>query len=556
MTSADDYVIQILLDHGLVTEEDVETARTQVPEDTDPYQIDTAAIDYLVTQQYITFEQITELLAQEYGMDVMDMTQFQPDPAVIALLEPHIAKQHKALPLQSDGGNLDLIICDPLDQDSIDNISHLVQMSINPILTTPAALDEALDRCYGTDEMNALGSMFEDKQEEEADIDEGDEGPIMQYVQKIISEAIKRRASDIHLEPLEKRFRIRYRIDGVLQESENPPKRLQPSIISRLKLMADVSIAEKRKPQDGRIAVKEAGKELDLRVSVLPTAFGESIVMRILDKEGLNLGLPELGFFSDDQDVFEKVIGLPDGVFLITGPTGSGKSTTLYGALSTINTPDRKIITVEDPVEYMVVGINQVQIHKDVGMTFASALRAILRQAPNIIMVGEIRDLETAEIVIQAALTGHMVFSTLHTNDAVASVSRLVDMGVKSYLVALRGALAQRLVRKIHPSCKELYVPEESELLAIGMAPSEAAQATFYKAVGNLECPIGFKGRSGIFELFIINEALEELIYKEATLVELRARARELGMRNMREDGLRKVTAGITTIQELIKVTI
>ena len=290
-------------------------------------------------------------------------------------------------------------------------------------------------------------------------VEDGEDSPIVRYVHTIISEALNRRASDIHLEPLEKRFRIRYRIDGVLHEIENPPKRLQPTLVSRIKLMANVSIAEKRIPQDGRIGITVGRKTIDLRVSVLPTAYGESIVMRILDKEGLNLGLPQLGFFSDDQANFERVISLPDGVFLVTGPTGSGKSTTLYSALNYINHPDRKIITVEDPVEYEMSGVNQVHVKREVGMTFAAALRSMLRQAPNIIMVGEIRDKETAEIAINASLTGHMVFSTLHTNDAPSAVSRLVDIGIKPFLVSasIRSVLAQRLVRRICPKCKGIH---------------------------------------------------------------------------------------------------
>ncbi len=375
----------------------------------------------------------------------------------------------------------------------------------------------------------------------------------------VISEGIKRRASDIHMEPLEKRFRVRYRIDGVLQEVENPPKRLQPAIISRLKLMANISIAEKRVPQDGRIQMKVDGKEIDLRVSSLPTVYGESIVMRILDKEGLNLGLPQLGFFSDDQQTFERIIGMPDGIFLVTGPTGSGKSTTLYAALNYVNHPDRKLITVEDPVEYQMTGINQVGVRKDVGMTFSAALRSMLRQAPNIIMVGEIRDLETAEIAVNASLTGHMVFSTLHTNDAPSAVSRLVDIGVKPFLVSasLRGALAQRLVRRTCLNCREPYEPTDFELKSLGMERSQLTDATFFKGAGCPKCNhTGFKGRMGIFEMFLVTEEMQQLIYENRTLVELRAKAIESGMRSMREDGIRKIASGATTFAEVQHVTV
>ena len=392
-------------------------------------------------------------------------------------------------------------------------------------------------------------------------IEEGaseEEAPIIRYVHKLITEAVRRRASDIHLEPLEKRFRVRYRIDGVLIEVENPPKRLQPSIISRLKLMANISIAEKRIPQDGRIQIAYEKKDIDLRVSSLPTVYGESIVMRILDKEGLRLGLPELGFFSDDQTVFERVVSMADGIFLVTGPTGSGKSTTLYSAINFLNHPDRKIITVEDPVEYQMSGVNQVQVKREVGMTFAAALRSMLRQAPNIIMVGEIRDLETAEIAINASLTGHMVFSTLHTNDAASAVTRLVDIGVKPFLVSasLRAVLAQRLVRKSCAQCKESYIPDSKVLQALNINEIEAAKMSFMKGRGCPKCNgIGYKGRMGLFEIFLVNEELQQMVYEGRTLVEIRQKARELGMRTMREDGIRKISSGLTTPDEVLKVT-
>jgi general secretion pathway protein E/type IV pilus assembly protein PilB len=375
----------------------------------------------------------------------------------------------------------------------------------------------------------------------------------------MILEAIQRRASDIHVEPLEKRFRVRYRIDGVLIEVENPPKRLQLSIISRLKIMANISIAEKRIPQDGRIQIAVGGKQLDLRVSSLPTVHGESIVMRILDKEGLTLGLPELGFLTDDATTFEKLITLPDGILLVTGPTGSGKTTTLYGCLHYINKPDRKIITVEDPVEYQLNGINQVPVRTEVGMTFASALRAMLRQAPNIVMVGEIRDLETAEIAINASLTGHMVFSTLHTNDAPGAVTRLIDIGVKPFLVStsLRAVMAQRLVRKICRHCQRPYVPNSKELRALNINPAQAANATFFKGDGCGQCnSTGYRGRMGIFEIFVVNEEVQKMIYEHVGTARLREKARSLGMRTMREDGARKVTAGLTTIEEVVSITV
>lgn len=567
VTSADDYVLQLLLDHHIIDAEVFESARAHVQEQGYKGDFDTAVLDSLVKHQYVTYPQVTELLGKAFNMEVIDLNEVSPEPEVLELLSSEVAKRYHVFPIHLDGNELHLAICDPLDVDSLDSLGHLLGRSIMPSLATHAGIEGAIRHHYGSEGERAMEGIFADFNVEgipggaadgTGNKEEDEQAPIIRYVHLIITEAIKRRASDIHLEPLEKRFRIRYRIDGVLQEMESPPKRLQPSIISRLKLMSNVSLAEKRKPQDGRIQVKHKGKDMDLRVSVLPTAFGESIVARILDKEGLKLGLPELGFFSDDQEEFERLIGQPDGVFLVTGPTGSGKSTTLYSALNVLNQPDRKIITVEDPVEYMLAGINQVQVRKEVGMTFALALRSMLRQAPNIVMVGEIRDKETAEIAINASLTGHMVFSTLHTNDAPSAVTRLVDIGVKPYLVAaaLRGALAQRLVRKIYPDCRVEFQPEEKDILALGLSPAQAANMKFYQAVGNAQCPKGYRGRCGVFEVFSMTDELQTMIFEGATLVELRNKARELGMRTMREDGIRKVASGITTLEELLKVTV
>ena len=383
------------------------------------------------------------------------------------------------------------------------------------------------------------------------------DAPIIKLVNSIIVEAFKMRASDIHLEPLAKTFRVRYRIDGVMHEVKSPPKKLQASIISRLKIQSNMSIAERRIPQDGRIQTKVGGKTIDLRVSCIPTNHGESIVMRILDKEGLRLGLAELGFFSDDQQTFERIIGLPDGILLVTGPTGSGKTTTLYSCLNFINRPDRKIITVEDPVEYQLAGINQVQVSETVGLSFAMALRSMLRQAPNVIMLGEIRDMETASIAINASLTGHLVFSTLHTNDAPGAVTRLIDIGVKPFLVAssTRCLMAQRLVRKICKRCGEPYQPEESELKSLNIDPS-AAGANFRRGKGCNECSNGHRGRMGIFEIFVIDDEARKLIYEKVPASVLRTRAREMGMRTLREDGARKVLAGLTTPEEVIRATV
>jgi type IV pilus assembly protein PilB len=567
VTTADDFVIQFIQDKALVTPAQVAEARAelgQVPEGQNP---DTAALAKLVEGGKVSWGAITQALGQEFDMEVVDVTQVTPAEELLKLVSREQAERQSILPLQMDGVELLVAIADPLDTETLDSLSRVLKLPINPKLAPPDALRSAIARCYGGGQVNVSYSDVFGKTEGDGlsvelpqggDVKE-DDAPIIRYVNSLIVDAIRRKASDIHLEPLEKRFRVRFRIDGVLQEMKGPPKRLQASIISRLKLMAEVSLAEKRIPQDGRIQARTGGRDIDLRVSVLPTVYGESIVMRILDKEGLKLGLPELGFFADDQAKFQGLISGSDGVFLVTGPTGSGKSTTLYSALNYINKPDRKIITVEDPVEYQMAGINQVQVKRDVGMTFAAALRAMLRQAPNIVMIGEIRDLETAEIAINAALTGHMVFSTLHTNDSVSAVTRLVDIGVKPFLVsaALRGALAQRLVRRVCQACAKPYKPSAKELYSIGMTEQDIAGATPMKGAGCPKCgERGYKGRRGVFELFVITEEIQEMIYSGATLVDLRRKAREAGMRTMREDGQRKVASGMTTIEEVMGATV
>ncbi len=569
MTTADDYVIQFIQDKGLVSPADVNEARVAVGANADGQNADTLALAKLVEAGKVSWSKITGALSLEFDMELVDVTQVTPSEDILKLISREQAESRNILPLQMDGVELLVAISDPLDTETIDSISRVLKLAINPKLAPPDLLKEAISRCYvggpiggGSSYDDILGKGGDDGLTVElpqgGDVKE-DDAPIIRYVNSLIVDAIRRKASDIHLEPMEKRFRVRFRVDGVLQEMKGPPKRLQPSIISRLKLMAEVSLAEKRIPQDGRIQARTGGRDIDLRVSVLPTVYGESIVMRILDKEGLKLGLPELGFFADDQAKFQGLISGSDGVFLVTGPTGSGKSTTLYSALNYINKPDRKIITVEDPVEYQMAGINQVQVKRDVGMTFAAALRAMLRQAPNIVMIGEIRDLETAEIAINAALTGHMVFSTLHTNDSVSSVTRLVDIGVKPFLVsaALRGALAQRLVRRNCQACAAPYKPTPKELYSIGMSEQDLASATPMKGAGCPKCgDRGYKGRRGVFEMFVITDEVREMIYGGANLVDLRRKAREAGMRTMREDGQRKVASGMTTIEEVLSSTV
>jgi general secretion pathway protein E/type IV pilus assembly protein PilB len=566
VTTADDFVIQFIQDKALVTAGDVAEARAAVAATPDGNP-DTLALANLVENGKVTWAKITEALGVEFDMEVVDLSQVSPADELLKLISRDQAERSNILPLQMDGVELLVAIADPLDTESLDSLARVLKLTLNPKLAPPDELRTAIARCYSGGQVSVSYEEVFGKASEDGlsvELPQGgeakeDDAPIIRYVNSLIVDAIRRKASDIHLEPLEKRFRVRFRIDGVLQEMKGPPKRLQASVISRLKLMAEVSLAEKRIPQDGRIQARTGGRDIDLRVSVLPTVYGESIVMRILDKEGLKLGLPELGFFADDQAKFQGLISGSDGVFLVTGPTGSGKSTTLYSALNYINKPDRKIITVEDPVEYQMGGINQVQVKRDVGMTFAAALRAMLRQAPNIIMIGEIRDFETAEISINAALTGHMVFSTLHTNDSVSAVTRLVDIGVKPFLVsaALRGALAQRLVRRVCQSCAQPYKPTAKELYTIGMTEQDIAGATPMKGAGCAKCgERGYKGRRGVFELLVITEEIQEMIYAGANLVDLRRKAREAGMRTMREDGQRKVASGMTTIEEVMGATV
>ena len=565
MTSADEFVLQLLIDKGIIDSAGIEGAKLQAVEQAGDEDIGT--LDLLVREDAVTQQQIAFVLAEEFNMEVVDLEEVRVTAEALEILPFELADRYKVFPLEADDHEVELAVFDPLDMDAIDSISHVIQRSISCRVAPLEAIEKAIDQYYDgvqTEQVDSLLSGMEIGGDvamptgSQAEVAE-EEAPIIRYVHMVISEALKRRASDIHMEPLEKRFRVRYRIDGVLHEVENPPKRLQPSIISRIKLMSNVSISEKRVPLDGRINIKVGAKVIDLRVSTLPTAFGESIVMRILDKEALSLGLPELGFFSDDQATFERIIAMPDGVFLVTGPTGSGKSTTLYTALNCINQPDRKIITVEDPVEYEMSGVNQVQVRREVGMTFSVALRSMLRQAPNIILVGEIRDIETAEIAINAALTGHMVFSTLHTNDAPSAISRLVDIGIKPFLVAaaLRAVLAQRLVRRNCPNCKQPYEPDEKLLSSLGIRADQALDASFMKGVGCGNCNSnGFRGRVGLFELFLMNEELQQMIYDDASLVALRAKSREMGMRTMREDGVRKVIAGVTTAGEVLNATV
>jgi len=559
----EDYVLNVLEDVGLVTRSQIENARLR---------LDGAgtAIDILVKDGVVSEADVSRSLAAQAHMDWLDLSTMAIPHEVINQIPAADARRFKVIPVGFGETGLIVAIGDPLDIDTIDGLNFLLQREIELVCSSPDKIRQALIKYYGTaDEASDileqqiggdvdLGVLIG----EGGDIAEGNEAdaPIIRMVSMLLVEAHRSGASDIHLEPLDKKFRVRFRIDGVLQEMQAPPKRLQSAIVSRLKIMTgSMSIAEKRLPQDGRIQVKIGKKPIDLRVSTIPTNHGESVVMRLLDKSSLVLGLPELGFLSDDQAVFERLLQLPDGILLVTGPTGSGKTSTLYACLNYINKPDRKIITVEEPVEYQMNGINQVQVNADIGMTFPAALRSILRQAPNIIMIGEIRDLETASIATNASLTGHLVFSTLHTNDAPSAVARLVDIGVQPFLVAssVRAIMAQRLVRRLCPKCKQPAELSETELRALRLEPSQLSESQVMKPVGCEQCrKTGFKGRMGIFEIFIIDDEVRHMINNRRSTLILRQKARELGMRTLREDGVRKVLSGLTSAEEVISITL
>jgi type IV pilus assembly protein PilB len=556
-----DYVLRLLEERGVLSGAQIESARTRLNGDG-------PIVDMLVRDGVVSADDVSRSLAAQSQMQWIDLAAIVIPPEIIAQISAEDARRFKVIPVALGEGGLVVAIGDPLDVDTIDSLNFLLQRELELVCTSPQKIREALIKYYGTAEEAAdvlqrrIGDQIDlglELSDDTPAFDEAD-APIIRLVSMLIIEAHKLGASDIHLEPLDKKFRIRFRIDGVLQEMQAPPKRLQSAIISRLKIMtASMSIAEKRLPQDGRIQVKIRKKPIDLRVSTIPTNHGESIVMRVLDKSRLVLGLPELGFLSDDQEMFERKLRLPDGILLVTGPTGSGKTTTLYACLNYINKPDRKIITVEEPVEYQMAGINQVQVNTDVGMTFPIALRSILRQAPNIIMIGEIRDLETASIATNASLTGHLVFSTLHTNDAPSAVARLVDIGVQPFLVAssIRAIMAQRLVRRLCMHCKEPAELTASEMRALSIEPSQMKSAQVMSAAGCEHCRhTGFRGRMGIFEIFVIDDEVRHMINKRTSTFLLRRRARELGMRTLREDGVRKVLAGLTSPGEVISATI
>jgi len=558
VTSNDDYVLQLLQEQGYVSSEQIATVMGSIKQEGE------TTLDILMQTGAVTEDDVLAMIAAQFGMEYVHVNADAIDPAVKEIIPNEVARKYGVVPVFATEGSVTVALSDPMGYDTVDSLRYVLNMNVDAVVAPRAEVKAAVDKLYPESfearyGVDGASIDLEEKMHDDGTSDATDtDAPVIRLVSMIIMEACKMHASDIHLEPMERHFRVRYRIDGVLRQMENPPKRLQAAILSRVKIMSNMKISEKRIPQDGRIQVKVQGRDLDLRVSSVPTNHGESIVMRILDKTNLSLGLPQLGFLSDDQNKFERLIKLPDGVLLVTGPTGSGKTTTLYACLGQINLPDRKIITVEDPVEYQMSGINQVQVNKDVGLDFTSALRSILRQAPNIVMIGEIRDHETADIAMEAALTGHLVFSTLHTNDAPSAVTRLLDIGVKPFLVAsaVRAAMAQRLVRAICNNCRAEYTPTEREIKMLGAISKNVVSGKMYKGTGCATCSqSGYKGRKGIFEIFQIDDTIQRLIFDHSPATVLRARAREMGMRTLREDGLLKIASGMTTLEEILRAT-
>jgi type IV pilus assembly protein PilB len=533
----------------------------------------------LTRMGFITDDDITGVLSRQYGVPSINLKFYEIDPNVIKLIPQDTALRYQVIPLSRVGSVLTIAMTDPTNVFAMDDIKFMTGFNVEPVVASESAIGEAITRFYGGSDGDSeeLSKMMKDLVEdeelelaaEEAELDAAslekaaEEAPIIKLVNLILTDSVKRGASDIHLEPYETEMRVRFRVDGMLQTVMSPPLRLKDAMTSRIKIMAKLDIAEKRLPQDGRIMIKYRAdgkkKELDFRVSSVPTLYGEKIVLRLLDKENLRLDMTKLGFEPESLKKFERQILKPYGMVLVTGPTGSGKTNTLYSSVSRLNTVDTNIMTAEDPVEFQLGGINQVQMKEQIGLNFAAALRAFLRQDPNIILVGEIRDFETAEIAVKAALTGHLVLSTLHTNDAPSTISRLMNMGIEPFLVATSVNLicAQRLVRRICSNCKEeLEVPEQA-LVDAGYSPEEAKKTKIYHGKGCSTCNKGgYKGRTGLYEVMEINDELRELILVGASALELKKKAIEQGMITLRRSGLIKVAAGLTTMEEVLRETV
>ena len=551
-------VIDDLIKKGIVSKQQVESAREESKNKGLPIN------KVLISKGIVKEKDIANVISERLGIPFMDLSDYLIDADVIKLVPESIAQRYKLIPLFKIGQTLTVAMADPQDINAMDQVRLKSGCEIDAVLATETDIKNAMDQYYGTsggveevikqmNEVKRSASVAPASDKELAKMAE--DAPVVKLVNMIIIQAVTEKASDIHIEPDEKVLRVRYRVDGILHEVPKPPKDLEAAIISRVKVLASMDIAERRKPQDGRIMMKMQGKDIDMRVSCFPTVYGENIVIRLLDKTSLLLGLSELGMRPEMHKAFDKIIRKPFGIMLVTGPTGSGKTTTLYAALNTINSEEKNIITIEDPVEYQISMIRQTQVNPKAELTFASGLRSILRQDPDVIMVGEIRDSETAEIATQAALTGHLVFSTLHTNDASGAITRLADMGIEPFLIsdAVIGVLAQRLVRVICPKCKEKLVPTDATLKDLKLERSD--DLALYHGKGCVKCKdTGYVGRVGIYELLVIDDELRKLIIAKAPADQIKAKAVELGMKTLYEDGIAKALEGITSVEEVLRV--
>jgi type IV pilus assembly protein PilB len=531
----------------------------------------------LARRGLVTEERLVELLSKEHGLPSVDIRQQVVSAEIVALVPAHLARKHEVLPLSRVDGALTVAMSDPTNVVAMDEIAAATRLTVLPVVAAGAAIRAAIERHYAKpvgnsssldDVLSELNDatvevVSEDDTRVQSEVvelrDAADGAPVVKFVNKVLLDAIRRGASDLHWEPYEKNFRIRFRIDGVMHEMVSPPKKVEAAVISRLKIMANLDISERRLPQDGRIKLRHGPREIDFRVSILPTIFGEKAVLRILDKESLQLDLTKLGFDAWSYEKFTHAIHQPYGMVLITGPTGSGKTTTLYSAISTINSPEHNIMTAEDPVEYNLKGVNQVQVNDGIGRTFSAVLRSFLRQDPDVILVGETRDLETAQISVRAALTGHLVFTTLHTNDCPSTVARLVDMGIQPFLLssALLLMLAQRLGRRICKECKQPVEGNEEDLVRYGHVPQGRGPVTLYRGAGCPTCNFtGMKGRVAIYEVMPISETIRDMILEDASTAVLREQAQKEGMKTLRQAGMAKVLEGVTTVEEVVRVTL
>ncbi len=548
---------QILLEQGLLTPEQLEHALEEHRRT--PRSLGRTLIDL----GYIKERDLVRALAEQVGLEFVDLSETKIDPVVASLLPEPLCRRYRALPIGERDGKLLVAMSDPANVYALDDIRTLTGRDVQPVVATAKDIEQAIQKFSAMGEqVEALASEAAEKLEAESDLTEVEaaveDAPIVKLVNAIMTQAVADRASDVHIEPTEKDVRIRFRVDGVLHEVMHSPKNIQNGLISRLKVMADLNIAEKRVPQDGRVSMRVSGRQLDLRLATLPTVYGEKVVIRILDKSNALLQLSELGFQEEAYRRFERSFRKPYGAILVTGPTGSGKSTTLYATLNIVNSPDRNIITVEDPVEYRLPGVNQIQINPKAGLTFASALRSILRADPDIILIGEIRDRETAMIAVESALTGHLVLSSLHTNDAPSAITRLTEMGVETFLVAsaIDCVVAQRLARRLCDRCKEPYVPDPQELREAGFTDEQMERIhQLYRPVGCEACSrTGYRGRFGLYEVMPMSEEIERLTVERASSEAIRAVALEQGMIDLRADGLMKAMQGLTSIEEIARV--